>query len=179
LGRRNHECEGCRGLRVLVRSLSGQATFADDAENLGSFWSYEVSKQAISSPADTDRQAALKVLLCGGLAGVVTWASIFPLDVVKTRVQTQSVALDPVAATLPAEERPLRGGIATQAPQTERRIGAIAMARMAYQTEGYAVFFRGLGICSVRAFVVNAVQWAVYEWMMRMLRRDLGGGLTT
>ncbi|KAK3043970.1 hypothetical protein LTS18_002526, partial [Coniosporium uncinatum] len=133
------------------------------------FWSYEVSKQAISSPTDTDRQAALKVLLCGGLAGVVTWASIFPLDVVKTRVQTQSVD-EPVTIRLPAEERPLRGDTVMQAPQAKRRIGAFAMARMAYQTEGYAVFFRGLGICSIRAFVVNAVQWAVYEWMMRMLR---------
>ena len=64
------------------------------------------------------------------------------------------------------------------------------IARDAYQTEGVGVFFRGLGICSVRAFVVNAVQWAVsnishdstylkkrplmkvtqvYEWMMKAL----------
>jgi hypothetical protein len=52
------------------------------------------------------------------------------------------------------------------------------------------VFFRGLGICSARAFVVNAVQWAVcipvamdldiffsltftlqiYEWTMKTLK---------
>ena len=33
----------------------------------------------MSSPKDTDKQAAMKVLFCGGLAGIVTWASIFPL----------------------------------------------------------------------------------------------------
>lgn len=27
--------------------------------------------------------------------------------------------------------------------------------------DGIGVFFRGLGICSARAFFVNAVQWAV------------------
>jgi len=31
------------------------------------------------------------------------------------------------------------------------------------------VFFRGLGVCSVRAFIVNAIQWAVYEWTMQVL----------
>jgi len=45
------------------------------------------------------------------------------------------------------------------------------MARHVYQTEGLSAFFRGLGICSVRAFIVNAVQWAVYEWMMRLMRQ--------
>ena len=38
---------------------------------------------------ESEREKAVRVLLCGGVAGVVTWASIFPLDVVKTRVQTQ------------------------------------------------------------------------------------------
>lgn len=31
------------------------------------------------SESDTSSQAAMKVLFCGGVAGVVTWASIFPL----------------------------------------------------------------------------------------------------
>ena len=29
------------------------------------------------------------VLLAGGIAGVVCWASVFPLDMIKTSVQTQ------------------------------------------------------------------------------------------
>lgn len=37
------------------------------------------------------------------------------------------------------------------------------------------MFFRGLGVCSVRAFVVNAVQWAVYEWVMGLLKRESEG----
>ncbi len=30
---------------------------------------------------ETPAQTAAKVLVCGGLAGVVTWASIFPLGI--------------------------------------------------------------------------------------------------
>ena len=43
------------------------------------------------------------------------------------------------------------------------------LAKQAYHQNGISVFFRGLGICSARAFIVNAVQWAVYEWMMHFL----------
>ncbi|KAF1830932.1 mitochondrial carrier protein-like protein [Decorospora gaudefroyi] len=151
--------EGVRGLYY-----GGGITSVRDAVGYGFyFWSYEWSKQAWSSPDDSDRDRALKVLLCGGLAGVITWASIFPLDVVKTRVQTQILHPGPV-----------RGGeesaLLQPDPQTSR-LSAVDIARQAYRTEGAGVFFRGLGICSIRAFVVNAVQWAVYEWMMKLLQQ--------
>ena len=41
------------------------------------------------------------------------------------------------------------------------RPSTFRIARQAYEAEGVGVFFRGLGICSARAFFVNAVQWAV------------------
>ena len=46
---------------------------------LFSFWTYEVSKRVLHTDEDSEQHRALKVLLCGGLAGVATWASIFPL----------------------------------------------------------------------------------------------------
>ena len=149
------------GLRGLY--FGGAVTSVRDAVGYGFyFWSYELSKRALSAddPNDTARTQNMKILLAGGIAGVVTWASIFPLDVIKTRVQTQPFSPPPGVA---GEEEALL----TRKPF--RRKGAIEMARGAYANEGVAVFFRGLGICSVRAFIVNAVQWAVYEWMMRVL----------
>lgn len=47
--------------------------------SFSSFWSYEVCKKQLASEDDDARMQALKVLLCGGIAGVVTWASVFPL----------------------------------------------------------------------------------------------------
>lgn len=103
-------------------------------------------------------------MLCGGLAGVITWASIFPLDVIKTRVQTQ--VLRPAPGPLVEQRSLLQGEL------PKKRLSSYGIAKHAYQTEGAGVFFRGLGVCSVRAFMVNAVQWAVYEWMMRLLQRQ-------
>ncbi|KAB2104379.1 hypothetical protein AG0111_0g7533 [Alternaria gaisen] len=152
------KAEGIRGLYY-----GGGITSVRDAVGYGFyFWSYELSKQAWGSPDDSDRETAMKVLLCGGLAGVITWASIFPLDVIKTRVQTQVLH----APVQHGEQSSLLGA---ETPRT--RLSSVEIARQAYRTEGAGVFFRGLGICSIRAFVVNAVQWAVYEWMMKMLQQ--------
>jgi len=121
-----------------------------------------------SGSGNADVQEAMKVLLCGGLAGVVTWASIFPLDVVKTRVQAQ--ALTHVSETAP---------LLDENAASRRKLGAIEIARNAYRTNGVGVFFKGLGVCSIRAFIVNAAQWAVYEWIMGELdpsRREARAG---
>jgi hypothetical protein len=40
---------------------------------------YVQSFTAASSQEPTQTQEAISVLLCGGLAGVATWVSIFPL----------------------------------------------------------------------------------------------------
>lgn len=100
---------------------------------------------------ETQRQEQVKVLLCGGLAGIVTWASVFPLDVIKTRVQTQAIHREPDQQSLLLASQ--QGSSRFPAPR-----GALALAREAYATEGISIFFRGLGICSIRAFLVNAVQ---------------------
>ncbi|KUJ10664.1 mitochondrial carrier [Mollisia scopiformis] len=156
--------EGVRGLY-----FGGVVTALRDSIGYGFyFWSYELSTRIMMSrfpPQEGQGGEAAKVLLCGGLAGVVTWASIFPLDVIKTRVQTQPSAVSG------GESSPLLG-----VGGGGRRLGAIEVARMAYRNEGASVFFRGLMVCSVRAFMVNAVQWAVYEWMMRELDPKIENG---
>ncbi|KAK2628958.1 hypothetical protein QTJ16_002061 [Diplocarpon rosae] len=166
--------EGIKGLY-----FGGVVTALRDSVGYGFyFWSYELTSRLMAnrirergeSADGNGLQEAAKVLLCGGIAGVVTWASIFPLDVIKTRVQTQQA----IPRAGPAEAAPLLAGeIAT------RRLGAVEIARNAYRSEGAGVFFRGLGVCNFRAFIVNAAQWAVYEWIMRELdpeRRALAGG---
>ncbi|KAJ9648843.1 hypothetical protein H2201_008282 [Coniosporium apollinis] len=152
--------EGVKGLYH-----GGVITSIRDAVGYGFyFWSYELCKQTWASPEDSDRETAIKIMLCGGLAGIVTWTSIFPLDVIKTRVQTAS------SERLPEQAGLLRDGQAALRVEDGRRVGTLEVARRTYQHEGVGVFFRGLGICNIRAFIVNAVQWAVYEWMMQAIR---------
>ncbi|KAG4416180.1 hypothetical protein IFR04_010699 [Cadophora malorum] len=161
--------EGVRGLY-----FGGVVTALRDSVGYGFyFWSYEITTRLMEKKmrerggevvrGDGLGEAA-KVLLCGGLAGVVTWASIFPLDVIKTRVQTQQYQQLPLPTA--AEGAPL---LAAESQAVPRKVGAIEIARNAYRTEGAGVFFRGLGVCSFRAFIVNAAQWAVYEWIMNEL----------
>ncbi|KAL2751913.1 hypothetical protein ACRALDRAFT_1066367 [Sodiomyces alcalophilus JCM 7366] len=159
--------DGVRGLY-----FGGVVTALRDSIGYGFyFWTYELTSrwmEARSAPSEGNdagfQQEAAKVLLCGGLAGIATWVSIFPLDVIKTRVQTQ--AFD--GGRAPGSSSPLlgRGGGSSAGLSGGGKLGAMEMARAAYREGGMSVFFRGLTVCSVRAFIVNAVQWAVYEWVM-------------
>ncbi|KAK2855636.1 hypothetical protein FQN49_004994 [Arthroderma sp. PD_2] len=124
------------------------------------FWSYELCKRLATRSDETPHQAAMKILLCGGIAGIVTWASVFPLDVIKTRLQTQ-----PLLTLAAAEGEPL---LLAQSQGGGRVLGVWEISREAYRAGGLRVFYRGLGVCSLRAFAVNAVQWAIYEWMMKI-----------
>ncbi|OQO11355.1 hypothetical protein B0A48_05611 [Cryoendolithus antarcticus] len=154
--------------------LGGGITSVRDAVGYGFyFWSYELSKRYMYSAFPVDKnqtQEAVNVLLCGGLAGVVTWATIFPLDVIKTRLQTHDFLLP---SPLGTSRQPLL----SPAPEPTKPVtpSALSIARSAYANEGIGVFFRGLGVCSARAFVVNAVQWAVYEWTMTRVFGIKGG----
>lgn len=112
------------------------------------FWSYELTKRLLLSRQHDPfiEASAVDVLVSGGIAGVITWASIYPLDVVKTRLQAQEVG-----AVHANESRPLL-------ESSPRRKGAMQIAKEIFRTEGPSAFYRGLGICSARAFIVNAVQ---------------------
>ncbi|KAJ5086952.1 Mitochondrial carrier protein [Penicillium alfredii] len=140
--------------------LGGGITSARDSIGYGFyFWSYEICKRALASPDDGAHHAAMKILLCGGIAGIVTWGSVFPLDMVKTRLQAQTIQ-DHSSMGTPTEGQSL---LRTQ----HQTLNSVQIAKEAYRAEGLKVFYRGLGICSIRAFFVNAVQWAAYEWLMK------------
>lgn len=116
------------------------------------FFSYELTKRLLLS-----RQAdpfisptAGEVLVSGGIAGVITWVSIYPLDVIKTRLQTQP--------SWNVEQQRLLPGASTA---TRTELSSMSIARGIWQSSGISGFYRGVGICSLRAFIVNAVQVCV------------------
>ncbi len=132
--------EGLRGLY-----FGGVITSLRDSIGYGFyFWSYELTKRFLLSRQHDPFQGAstMDVLLSGGIAGVITWASIYPLDAIKTRLQAQDAG--PESTALLSE--------------SSRRKGTVQIARGMFRNEGIGAFYRGLGVCSARAFVVNAVQ---------------------
>ncbi len=87
-------------------------------------------------------------------------------DVIKTRVQTQDFSSTPqapvpaAAAAVRAQEHAplLNASTSGSRPTPLKRDGAMTIARDVYRREGLRPFFRGLTVCSVRAFIVNGVQ---------------------
>ncbi|ETW03752.1 hypothetical protein, variant [Aphanomyces invadans] len=90
-------------------------------------------------------QDAASMLFAGGCAGVVSWAIIYPLDVVKSVIQS----------------------LPTTAPKSD--LSLPRQAKLLYSVHGLRIFTKGLGTTMLRAFPVNAVTFYVYEMTMAAL----------
>lgn len=86
--------------------------------------------------------------IAGGISGALTWASIYPFDVIKTKIQT-----------LPLDT-----------PIEKRRISHIYKSII--QEHGWKFFFRGLNVTLLRAFPVNAIIFPVYEFTLEKLSEN-------
>jgi solute carrier family 25 carnitine/acylcarnitine transporter 20/29 len=137
------------GIRALY--YGGAITSFRDAFGYGwYFWSYELSKRLLLSRQQDPFLApsAADVLISGGIAGVVTWVSIYPLDLIKTRLQTQP--------SISPEQQSLLPSPATSHRRKDQT--SLNIAQEIWQKSGIRGFYRGIGVCSLRAFIVNAVQ---------------------
>lgn len=134
------------GLRGLF--LGWWPTVWREAPSFGIYFAvYEAMKQKLSCNS-TDASASV-MLLAGGVAGTVSWASAYPIDVVKSSIQT-----------LPHDARP-----------QERRM--VYQAKKIYQRHGHQAFFRGLGTTMFRAFPVNAVTLSMYDWLTTLVNEKI------
>ncbi|GBF97772.1 mitochondrial arginine transporter [Raphidocelis subcapitata] len=92
-----------------------------------------------SSGGPSGGGSAAVQLLAGGLAGMLAWLSVYPLDLIKSRIQAQPAAASQYAGAWDCAVRSFR------------------------EEGGAAVFTRGLGATLGRAFVVNAAIFACFE----------------
>ncbi|KAI8873919.1 mitochondrial carrier protein [Ramicandelaber brevisporus] len=134
------------GPRVLYRG--GAPTAVRDAFGYGVyFWAYEVSKSALGiTSADKATDKAGQYLLAGGMAGVASWASVFPVDVVKSRIQVNM-------------DKKFEGGWMKEMARISRR-------------EGTRALWRGIWPALLRAWPVNAVTFFTYEIVISALQHN-------
>ncbi|XP_039597827.1 solute carrier family 25 member 47-B isoform X1 [Polypterus senegalus] len=85
------------------------------------------------------------VLVAGGCAGMCAWSLSTPMDVIKSRMQTDGIT-------------------------KKRYRGVIHCITDSVKNEGIKVFFKGLGLNCLRAFPVNMVVFATYELLLKILR---------
>lgn len=83
--------------------------------------------------------STLQLMFAGGLTGIISWAYSYPADMIKSKIQAEGIA-----------------------PIGKYRSYADCI-RTSVKTEGYAVFTRGISVCLVRAFPVNAATFAGVE----------------
>ncbi|CAO3583234.1 unnamed protein product [Absidia cylindrospora] len=153
----------------------GWITLIRDAPSYGIyFWVYEGMKRALDVNGGGE---AWKLLLAGGMAGTISWASIYPIDVVKSRLQMQVIGDVVSAKAISGSSHTVEESLALNPGGESRRMMVVQRPYVSikdcvvrsYQTEGMQVFFRGLGPTILRGFPVNAVTFWIYEVVMDWL----------
>jgi solute carrier family 25 carnitine/acylcarnitine transporter 20/29 len=90
--------------------------------------------------------SASKVLLAGGIAGMAYWALCFPIDVIKSKMQTDSTVY------------------------SERKFKTIVeTATKIMKTDGWRGFWKGFTPCMLRSFPSNAVCFLGYEYTRKII----------
>jgi len=84
------------------------------------------------------------VIFAGGLAGITLWLATFPIDMIKTKIQADSL------------QRPAFRGMIDCFVKT-------------YQTGGLKTFYKGLTPCLLRATPVNGGTFLAYETASQLL----------
>ncbi|KAJ2079180.1 hypothetical protein H4R24_003955 [Coemansia sp. RSA 988] len=114
-----------------LRDASGTAIY---------FGAYETVKEMLRRLTGSDTTGILTHMLAGGTCGVASWLLIFPVDLVKSTMQSQ--ILRPVQ-TFSTSWQCLRD---------------------IYTRLGVAGLYRGISVSLIRAFPIHGLNFVVYEW---------------
>jgi len=128
------------GIRGMYQGLG--ATFIRDVPaNAVYFGFYELSRRAfLKTGQKVQDLETWKVLVSGGIGGVMYWLLTYPTDVIKSSMQTDSIV------------------------RSERKYsGWLDCASKIFKADGIKGFFKGFAPCLLRSFPANAVCFVAYE----------------
>lgn len=136
------------GLRGIFK---GQAvTMVREFQGYGAYFAaYEYLVQRAMRIENKERSelSTVKVVAYGACAGYAMWTTVYPIDVIKSKLQTDGFT-----------------------SSTRQYSSAIDCARQTLAKEGVAGFFKGFAPCILRAAPANAVTFLGFEMAMRLLR---------
>ncbi|XP_064195459.1 mitochondrial basic amino acids transporter-like isoform X1 [Anguilla rostrata] len=137
------------GMRGINRGMV--TTFIRETPGFGVYFlAYDVLTRSLGCEPD-DPYLIPKLLFAGGMSGIASWLSTYPVDVIKSRLQADGV-----------------GGV-------NQYSGIGDCVRQSMQREGWRVFTRGLTSTLLRAFPVNAATFATVTLFLLYMREDEAG----
>lgn len=134
--------EGFRGINrgmvtTLLRETPGFGVY---------FLAYDVLTRSLGCEPE-DPYMIPKLLFAGGMSGIASWLSTYPVDVIKSRLQADGL-----------------GGV-------NKYTSIMDCVRQSLQKEGWRVFTRGLTSTLLRAFPVNATTFATVTLFLMYMRQ--------
>ncbi|KAI0268812.1 mitochondrial carrier [Gloeopeniophorella convolvens] len=125
-------------------------TFLREATGYGVyFWAYEklVQREIAQKGIRREQISAGSAVLYGAAAGYALWAVIYPIDMIKSRMQTDGFS--------PADGQKYRS--------------TLHCVRTVWRTEGIGAFTRGLGPTLIRSPFANGATFLGFEMANRLL----------
>ena len=123
----------------------------------------------VFSAASVGEEHFYKHMAAGAVAGTTEHTAMFPLDTIKTRMQTAVSSYDKRAATQPASSS-ISSSFFRHAVSSTR-----AAADNVIKTEGVAGLYRGVAAVGIGAGPAHAVYFATYEHMKSLFGGDTKG----
>lgn len=129
---------------TLLREASGYAVY---------FWAYEklMQREMATKRIARDQVNPGKAVLFGAAAGYVLWAVIYPIDMIKSRMQTDGFS--------PADG--------------QKYNSTLDCVRKVWKAEGAGAFVRGLGPTLIRSPFANGATFLGFEMANRLLHKLL------
>lgn len=136
-----------RGITGIYRGFF--CTFLRDAIGDSFYYStYQLAPMVFLGKDDINAEKdVLGIVLSGGLAGVAFWTFTYPIDCIKSRIQSDSI-------------------------MNPKYFGTMDCLRKTVQEEGVRTLFNGFFSCLLRAFPVNIGLFLGFEFAIRLTNRD-------
>ncbi|KAF8892511.1 hypothetical protein BD779DRAFT_1436750 [Infundibulicybe gibba] len=137
------------GFRLhFLRDTSGTALYFLEYDGMRHLLGRQRSGEQGPTPSWLPIHSSLVPFVCGSVSGVTSWALIYPLDVVKTKVQQRSLAGDRYRGVWETLHRLIRG----PDPNAPKPL-----------VVGIARIYRGLGVSAIRSITTHGLLWTFFD----------------
>lgn len=148
-----------RGFAITTLRESGLALY---------FGSYEATMRflqfmTIRNNTSPQKPPTWHSLIGGGIGGLVFWTVMFPVDMIKTRIQIDSIQNNLTLTTPTSGHHQHHHG-------SQHFVSTWEMMKRIYSEQGTSGFYSGYKSAILRAIIVNAAVFATYEQVKHFMR---------